>query len=158
MTDDSIAKKVLKGLGTIPEEAGKEILNQTEKMTDSVISGQELFGVKPMSDEELERKKNEDKKKVEEETKNLLGRNVEEEIKRIREEKKQAEQEKEKQLSEQTRQREAEEAERQQVIEMPGNAKREAAKTQFAPGKKKKQQPTADQTSQTNEFKGGKID
>ena len=41
---------------------------------------------------------------------------------------------------------------------MPGNIKREAAKTQFVPGKKKKQQPDASQMSQTSEFTGGKID
>lgn len=157
MTDDSIAKKVIKGLAEIGVETGKEAVKQVGEVTSGVITGQELFGVKPMSDEELEKKKSEDKKKVDEEMKNLLGRNVEEEIKRIREEKKQEEEEEERQeLHQVQQQRQAQEA-GHQIVDVPGNPKREVAKRQFAPGKKKKQ-PTADQTSQTSEFKGGKID
>jgi len=44
------------------------------------------------------------------------------------------------------------------MLQMPGNPKREAAKTQFTPGKRNKQQPDPTQMSQTSEFKGGKID
>ena len=164
MNDDSIAKKVIKGLGEIGEETAKEAIKQTGKITEGIITGQELFGVKPMSDEELAMKKADDEKKKQEEMARLRqgfggqGRNVEEEIKRIREEKKQEEEEKERRETETARQQQRAETESQQVAMVPGNAKREAAKRQFAPGKKKKQQPTADQTSQTSEFKGGKID
>jgi len=159
MTDNSIAKKVLKNLGQMAEETGKEAVKQAGKVTESVISGRELFGVKPMSEEQLAQKKVEDEKKVKEETNNLLSRNVGAEIEQVRKEKEQAEEEKERRTLEQVRQqREAEEAERLQMTDIPGNPKREAAKTQFAPGKKKKQQPDPTQMSQTSEFKGGKID
>lgn len=158
MTDDSIVKKVIKGLGEIGEETGKETVKQAGEITESVITGQELFGVKPLSEEELAKKKVEDEIRVQEETKNLLGRNVEQEIKQIGDEKKREEGEKEKQMLEQIRQqREAEEMAGQQVA-APGNPKREAAKTMFAPGKRKKQQPDPTLTSQTSEFTGGKID
>jgi len=83
---------------------------------------------------------------------------VGEEIKQVRAEKSQEEQKEEQFLKQIQQQREAEEAERQQMTEVPGNSKREAAKTQFAPGKRKKQQPDPTQMSQTSEFKGGKID
>jgi hypothetical protein len=158
MADDSMAKKVIKGLGEIGSETVKETIKQVGEATHAVITGQELFGVKPMSDEDLEKKKSEDKKKVDEEMKNMLGRNVEEEIKQVREEKKREEEERERQSAEQIKQQQTVlETESQTAVPM-GNPKREAAKRQFAPGKKKKQQPTADETSQTSEFKGGKID
>jgi hypothetical protein len=160
MTDDAILKKVLDNLGQIATETGKETVKQAGQVTESIITGKELLGdIKPLSEEELAKKKAEDERKVQEEMKNIPGRNVESEIKQISDEKKREEEEKERQLLEQVRQqREAEEAERQQLTEMPGNAKREAAKTQFAPGKRKKQQPDPSQMSQTSEFKGGKID
>jgi hypothetical protein len=165
MVDDSIVKKVIKGLGEIGEEAAKETMKQVGKLTESVITGQELFGVKPLSDEELSRKKAEDEQKKQEELAKLRqqqsepGRNVEEEIKRIREEREREEKEKERQEREQARQQqEAYQRESQQSVSTPGNPKREAAKRQFSPGKKKKQQPDPTQMSQTSEFKGGKID
>jgi hypothetical protein len=167
MSDDAILKKVLKGLGEIGEETGKEAVKQVGEITESVITGQELFGVKALSDEELAKKKAEDEQKKQEELAKLRqqqnepGRNLEAEIEQIREEKKREEEEREKQLLEQARQeREAQEMASQQAVEMPGNAKREAAKTQFTPGKKKKtQQPDPSQMSQTNEFKGsGKME
>ena len=159
MADDSILKKVVKDLGQIGVETAKETVKEAGKLTESVITGQELFGVKVLSDEELARKKAEDERKVNEETSRILGRNVETEIDQVRREKKQIEEENEKQMLEQNqRQRELEETERQQMVEAPGNAKREAAKHQMSPGKRKKQQPDPTQMSQTSEFKGGKID
>lgn len=145
---DSIPKKVLQSLGEIGVETVNEGANQAVEMVNSVIVGQELVGdVKPMSEEEMAKAKVED------------VRNVEAEIKEIVVEKKNSEEEKEKEFLEKIKlQREAEEAERNKLFEEPGNAKREAAKTQFAPGKRKKQQPDASQMSQTSEFKGGKID
>jgi len=157
---DSIPKKVVQGFGEIGVETVKETTKQAVEMVNSVITGQELVGgVKPMSEEELAKAKAEDERKKQEEIKNISGRNVEAEIKEIIVEKKNNEEEKEKDFLEKIKlQREAEEAERNKLFEEPGNAKREAAKTQFAPGKRKKQQPDASQMSQTSEFKGGKID
>lgn len=159
MADDAILKKVVKDLGEVGLEASKEAVGEAGKITESIITGTELLGnIKPLTELELTQKKAEDEKKIQEETKNITGRNVEEEIKQVRVEKSQEEQREEQMLEQIKQQREAEEAERQQLILVPGNSKREAAKTQFAPGKRKKQQPDLTQMSQTGEFKGGKID
>ena len=160
---DSIPKKVLQGVVEIGVETVKEEAKQGVEIVNTIISGQELVGnVKPMSEEEMAYARAEDERKKEEELKkiqNMPGRNVGAEIKEIIEEKKNIEEEKEKEFLEKVRlQREAEEAERNNLIEKPGNEKREAAKTQFSPGKRKKQQPDPSQMSQTSEFKGGKID
>jgi len=160
---DSIPKKVLQGVGEIGVETVKEGAKQATEILNTIITGQELVGnVKPMSDEEMAKAKAEDERKKEEEIKkinSIPGRNVEAEIKEIINEKKNSEEDKEKEFLEKIRlQRESEEAERNNNILEPGNAKREAAKTQFSPGKRKKQQPDATQMSQTSEFKGGKID
>lgn len=167
MNDDAILKKVLKGLGEIGEETGKEALKQVGQITEGVITGQELFGVKALSDEELAQKKAEDERHKQEELAKLRqqqsepGRNLEAEIEQIREEKKREEEERDKQQMEQIRQeQEAMAMSGQQSVDISGNPKREAAKTQFAPGRKKKtQQPDPSQMSQTSEFKGsGKME
>ena len=160
---DSIPKKVLQGVGEIGVETVKEGTKQVTEMLNTIITGQELIGnAKPMSEEEMAKAKAEDERKKQEELnkiQNIPGRNVEAEIKEIVGEKKNNEEEKEKEFLEKIRlQREMEEKERENFVEMPGNTKRESAKTQFAPGKRKKQQPDATQMSQTSEFKGGKID
>lgn len=163
---DSIPKKVLQGVGEIGVETIKEGTKQAAEMLSTIVTGQELLGnARPMSEEEMAKAKAEDERKKQEELNRLhqasasQGRNVEAEIKEIVDEKKKSEEEKENEFLEKIRmQREIEERERENFVEMPGNVKREAAKTQFAPGKRKKQQPDASQMSQTSEFKGGKID
>ncbi len=163
---DSIPKKVLQGMGEIGVETVKEGAKQATEMLNTIITGQELVGnARSMSEEEMARAKAEDERKKEEEVDRLRqasasqGRNVEAEIKEVVIEKKNNEEDKEKEFLEKIRlQREVEERERKIIGEMPGNTKREAAKTQFAPGKRKKQQPDASQMSETSEFKGGKID
>lgn len=160
---DSIPKKVLQGVGEIGVETIKEGTKQAAEMLSTIVTGQELVGnARPMSEEEMAKAKAEDERKKQEELnkiQNIPGRNVEAEIKEIVDEKKKSEEEKENEFLEKIRlQREIEEKERENLVDIPGNVKREAAKTQFAPGKRKKQQPDATQMSQTSEFKGGKID
>jgi len=162
---DSIFKKVVKGFGEIGKETVEKGVKGGIDITQSVITGEELLGLKKIDPQEVARIEREEQQKKEEEMARLRqatmgqGRNVEEEIGKIRSEKEQKEKEKEEMFLENIkRQREVEERERQELVEMPGNAKREAAKRQFAPGKRKKQSPDASQMSQTSEFKGGKID
>jgi hypothetical protein len=160
---DSIPKKVMQGVGEIGVETIKEGTKQATEVLNTIITGQELVGnARPMSEEEMAKARAEDERKKEEELekiKNISGRNVEAEIKEIVVEKENSEEDKEKEFLEKIRvQREIEERERENLVDMPGNVKREAAKTQFTPGKRKKQQPDASQMSQTSEFKGGKID
>lgn len=84
MTDDPILKQVIKGLGNIGEETGKEAINQIGEIGNSIISGKELLGdIKPLTDEEIQKKKIEDQKKAEAEMKEIR-RNVEGEINQIR--------------------------------------------------------------------------
>jgi len=166
MADPSILKKVIQGIGKIGVETVERGVKEGVNIGQSVISGQELLGgIKKLDEKEEQKLRDEEKMKKEEEIGRLRetaayrGRDVEGEIKEIRDEKATKEEEEQKEFLEQIRlQREAEAQEREELLEPPGNAKREAAKTQFAPGKRKKQAPDAAQMSQTSEFKGGKID
>lgn len=117
-----------------------------------------MVGGKPPMTEEARQKALQEDEKMKQE---YLGapRDVEKEIEKVRDEKKRKENEEEKFLKNLERQRENERIERQQMqAEVPGNSKREAAKTQFSPGKRKKQTPDPASMSATAEMTGGKID
>lgn len=166
MADPSILKKVIKGIGEIGAETVKSGVKEGVNIGQSVISGQELLGgIKKLDEKEEQQLKDQEEAKKKEEMDRLRntpayqGRDVEGEIKEIRDKKTAEEEEEQKQFLEQIRlQREMEAQEREELLEEPSNTKREAAKTRFAPGKRKKQAPDAAQMSQTSEFKGGKID
>ncbi|HBP50858.1 MAG: hypothetical protein US68_C0005G0012 [Candidatus Shapirobacteria bacterium GW2011_GWE1_38_10] len=163
MADNNIPVKILNAIQEAGTEMAEQGIKTTEQAISTVITGQELVGdTKEMSEGEMAKAKMEDERKKQEELakiQNIPGRNVESEIKEVIQEKESEEDKEQKEFLEKIRlQREAEERERNEMVEEPENAKREAAKTQFAPGKRKKQQPDATQMSQTSEFKGGKID
>jgi len=162
-----IPKQVLQNLKQVAVETGKEVVGEVGKITESVITGKELLGgLTNLSPEQLAQKKAEDEKKKQEEMARLRqedsggrGRNVEGEMKEIRDEEKKKKEEEERVFLENIRrQREAEAAERAaleaQMGESSGHAKR---KGPAIPGKKKKSMPDPSQMSQTSEFKG-KID
>jgi len=163
---DSIPKKVLQGLGQVGVETVEKGVKEAGNMVNTIIMGPELVGdIRPMSEEEMVKAKAEDERKKKEESAAIAkamasqGRDVEAEMKQINEEEKNEEKKKEEEFLEKIRiQREVEAEERENMVEIPGNDKRESAKKQFAPGKRKSQQPDAAQMSQTSEFKGGKID
>lgn len=98
---NQIFKGFLKGLGSIGEETGKELVTEPGRMVESIITGKELLGnIASMSDRQLHEKKSEEDKKKEEELARLRrqmgpGRNVEAEIKEVRDEKAEAEKQKE---------------------------------------------------------------
>lgn len=161
---DSILKKVLKNLGQIVVETGKESLEETGKITESIITGKELLGdVKVLSPEEQAKKQMEDQKKISDLRSQITGRNVEGEIKQVAKEKEQIEQQKEKQFLEQIRaQREAEERERMQLESSMGvsanpSKQKKSRGSAFVKGKRKTQQPDPTIMSQTSE-KGGKME
>lgn len=162
---DNVIKGVISGLGEIGKEAMEKGVKEGVEISQRVITGQELLGLKKVDENRLEvMEKNEEIKK-QEEMAHLRratagqGRDVEGEVKVIREERGQKEDEEQRQFLEKIRlQREEEAREREKLMEVPGNQKREAAKRQMAPGKKKAGMPDAAQMSQTSEFKGGKID
>jgi hypothetical protein len=160
MADNNIPIKILNTIQEVGTETVEEGIKTTEQAISTVITGQELVGdAKPMNEEEMAKAKAEDERKSQEEIKNISGRNVEEEIKEVVKEKESEEEKEQREFLENIeKQRQEEEMERNNLITEPGNVKREEAKTQFSPGKRKKQEPNMTQMSQTSEFKGGKID
>jgi hypothetical protein len=161
---DSILKKVLKNLGQIVVETGKESVLETGKITESIITGKELLGdVKTLSGEEYSKKQAEDQKEISDLRSQISGRNVEGEIKQIVKEKEQEEDEQEKQMLQQIKaQREAEERERMQLESQMGlssnpNKQKKSRGSAFVKGKRKTQQPDPTTMSQTSE-KGGKME
>lgn len=163
---DSIIKGIMKGLGEISQETAETGVKETVNIGQSVISGQELLGgIKKIDEAEMGKMEKSEEVEKQEEMDRLRkvaasqGRKLEEELQEIRNQKQEKEKREEEEFLEKIRlQREAEVREREELLEEPGNVKREAAKTQFAPGKRKKQAPDPTQMSQTSEFKGGKID
>ncbi|MCL4384682.1 hypothetical protein M1116_04460 [Patescibacteria group bacterium] len=164
---NSIPAQVIKGLGQIGEETGKELLNQTGKIAETIITGKELLGdIKPLSEPELAQKKAEEEKKKQEEMAKLReqmgkGRNVEAEMEALRKEEEKAAKEKEEIALNAEQQRMA--ADQNQgnlaselVSSNPAKQKKSRGSALMG-GKRKKSQPDQQQMSQTSEFKG-KID
>ena len=160
--NDPVFKQVVKGLGSIAEETGKEVLKQGEEVLHSVITGKELLGdAQPMTDQEMAQRKADDERKKQEEINKLRaqmgqGRPIEEEMEKIRREREQKEEQEERQEARAEENQHIAESQ-SYVVEIPGNAKKSAAKHQGAGGghKKKSQQPDPSQMSQTSEFKKG---
>jgi len=155
---DSIPKKVLQNLGQIATETGKEAVKQVGEITSSIITGKELLGnIKPMTDEELAKKKQEDRAAVAGALASQ-GRNVEGEMKQVRDEKEQKEEQDEQRLLQELQaKRDAEEAERREfeASMLLGQTRRKGPQGPSQP--KKKQQPDPASMSSTSEFKG-KVD
>jgi len=156
-----IIKNVGQGLKQLGQETVEKLVEETGKIAESVITAGELLSdIKPMSDNELNQKKNEDERKKQEEMNKLRnqmsGRNVDSEVKQISDQKKKEEDEKEKMFLENLR-RQREEERRQQEnngMDLMGSKKHHKDK---GGNKHKTQQPDETQMSQTSEYKG-KID
>lgn len=164
---DNIPTKILNAIQQAGTEIAETGIKGTEQIISTVITGQELVGdVKAMSDEEMAKAKAEDEKKknegIEQELRNVPGRDVSGEMKQIDQEAKSEEEKKQQDFLENIkRQREMEEAERNSLMVEPKNDKREQAKHAMSPHKKKSSQtaaPNMSSMSATSEFKGGKID
>lgn len=160
----SILSNVLKNLKQIGQETVEIAAKNTGEMVSSVITGEALIGgIKPMSDLEMQKAKQDEAKKQQEAEKIKqeymgLGRDVEAEIEEVRKEKERQEQEEEKFLLNLERQRLAETREREQMnADVPTNSKKEAAKHQGQRGHKK-HAPDPVAMSATGEKNGGKID
>lgn len=149
-----IVGNVIKNLGQIGGEVITESVEQVGKIGESIISGKELLGdIKPMSQEELQRKKLEDEKNKKDEINKLMGgRNLEGEIEEIRKEKGKKEEEEEKMLRQIQIEREEERREHEKLaMEMdvtPANKRKKERGSVLNPKKK----VPIDQTSQTGEF------
>lgn len=162
---NQIRDDFLKGLKQLGQETGEKLVTETGKIAESIITAKELLGdIKPLSEEEMVKKQADDeKKKKEEEARLRQGyggqeRNVEGEVKQIRDQKKKEEEEKEKMFLENLkRQRQQEEKEKQEMMNAEAMMSSNKHKKDKGGNPHKKQQPDMDQMSQTSEFKGGKI-
>lgn len=147
---DSIIKQVGKGLGQIVEETAEKAAEHVGEIGSSIITGKELLGnIAPMSDEELAQKKKEDEKKSREE-----ARNIEAELRQVR------------QLNQQTQQQKINEEKQRQPevvaapVEMESdnpNKRKKSRGSAFVQGKRKTHQPDPAAMSQTSE-KAGKME
>lgn len=155
-----------KGLKQLGQETAEKLIEETGKIAESVITVQELLSdIKPMSDEELAKKKAEEEQKKQKEISDvrsqMSGRNLENEIEQIRYQKQKEEEEREKMLAENQRRQEEEERRQEMTnseLDMEStNPSKQKKNRGSAFVNKKKQQPDQSQMSQTSEFKG-KID
>ena len=165
MTDDSILKQVVKGLGQIGTETVEKAAEHAGAMASSIITGKQLLGdITPMTDQELAQRKAEEDRKKEEEMAKLRqqmrepGRNVEAEMKQ---EERKMEEEEQKKLREEQEKIKAQQQEMNSAsVEMEsGNPHKRKKKrgSAFAQGKKKTNQPDPASMSQTSE-KAGKME
>lgn len=149
MNDDSIIKNAIKQVKDLGVETGKEFVKAGMGITKGISAGELLGDIKPMGDEELQRKKMEDeKKKKEEEQKirsRIRGNDLEGEMKRLREESADAKamadkQEKEKQEKEMEERKRADEEAAVAAMETssPSKAKKKRGSA-FLPNDKKSQ-------------------
>ena len=185
MSDDKIIKGVFEGLGQIGVETVEKIAEEGGKIVETIITGEELLGLKKtMTDEELAIKKQQEEVKKQQEIKKLKGEmgqnedkseenkaekqpkkkhDLEEEMTELRRQKEKEEEEKEKYYEQQKQQKEKEQQQQMAEydslnMESTNPAKQKKSRgSAFIQGKKRKSQPTQSQMSQTQEFKG-KID
>ena len=129
------------------------------KIVSGIITGADLVGVKPMTDAQEQKVKQEEANKQREmadlRSQMAEGRDVEQEVEKVRDEKKRKDEEEEKFLKNLERQRENERREREQMnLNVPGNSKKEVAKHQGQRGHKK-YAPDPVAMSATGEKSGG---
>ena len=158
----SILSGVIKGIKSIADETVEKSVEHTGKIASGIITGADLVGIKPKSEQDLNKIKAEEANKKQEEEKIKQeymgqGRNVEQEIEEVRKEKERKAEEEEKFLKNLERQRQAEAQERANMAETPGNSKREQAK-HLGQKNRKAHLPDPASMSATAEMTGGKID
>ncbi|MFA6185319.1 MAG: hypothetical protein WCT51_00375 [Candidatus Shapirobacteria bacterium] len=151
-----------KGLGQLGVETAEKLVEETGKIAGSVITARELLGdIKPLNDQEIAQRKAEDENKKQEEMSRLRqgfggqGRNVENEMEKLRRQQEKEEEEKGNiELENLKRQREMERQNQMANLELIQPSKHHKDK---GGNKRKTQQPDQTQMSQTSEYKG-KID
>ncbi len=151
--NNSIPKQFLNGLGELGVETAKEGVKQAGEIVYTAISGKEWLGnIKPMSDEELQREKQNEEKKKQEEMAELRknmgqGRNIESDMTQFRREEESEEEEKKRQEENQKEEenRQWEMQQNQTPIEVHGKKGRGNPNAG-------KQKPKKEDMSETQEF------
>ena len=160
---NQVISDLKKGFKQLGQETAEKLVEETGKIAESVITARELLGdIRPLSDEELAKKRSEEDNKKQEELARLRqsfggqARSVENEMERIRHQKEREKEEKENiELENLKRQKEMERQD--QIVNMEILQPSKHKKNQGGNPHKKKQEPDATQMSQTSEYKG-KID
>jgi hypothetical protein len=155
-----IRSQFVKGFKQLGQETAEKLVENAGKIAESVITAQELLSdIKPLSEQELVQKQNEDERKKQKEISDvrsqISGRGVENEMEQIRHRKEKEEEEKERMFLENLRRQREEERQQQNMnMEIMSSSKHHKNK---GGNKHKTQQPDETQMSQTAEYKG-KID
>lgn len=157
---NQIVKDFGKGFKQLGVETAEKLVSETGKIAESIITAKELLGdIKPLNEQELAQKKAEEDQKKQKEISDIRsqmsGRNLENEIEQIRDQKQKEGEKREKMLAEDKRRQEEEERRQQNMnMEIISPSKHRKDK---GGNKHKSQQPDESQMSQTAEYKG-KID
>jgi len=144
--NNNIPKKVFDTLGELGVETIKEGGKQAGEIAYGVISGKEWLGnIRPMSDEELQKKQQDEEKKRQEEMAKLRqsmsnSRNIESELTELR-----REEEREEEQLKQQEERQAERQQNQAPVEVHGKKGRGNPNAG-------KQKPKKEDMSETQEF------
>lgn len=152
---NQIVKDFGKGFKQLGEETVEKLVENSGMIVEPIITAQELLGdIRPMSDEEMTRKRAEDEAKKQEEIDKLKhggeqGRNVEDEMEKIRRQNEKEDEEREKYFEQMKEQQEKEQ--QVQMIDYDLVASKHPKNKGGNPHKK--QQPDQSQMSQTAEFK-----
>lgn len=161
----NIVRGVVKGLGQIGGETGKELLEESGKIVEGVVNPVNILGgLKPMDEGEYQKKMAEDERKKQEEIARLnseikgTGRNVGEEMEQVRREREEEEERKEREFLEKLKaQREQEKAEEAVMsVDETTNSHKKKKKRGGAFMKGKGKASISDMSA-TGEFKG-KVD
>lgn len=153
---NQISDDFVKGLKKLGSETVEKVGEETGKIAESIITGKELLGdITSMSEDNLKKSHIEDERKKQEEMAKLKaemgqGRNVEQEMEQIRNQKERQEEEEEKMFLENLRRQREEE--RQEQIESNFDMMGSSHPKNKGGNPHKKQQPSDDAMSETNEF------
>jgi hypothetical protein len=158
--NNQIIKGIKQGFGKLASETAEKLSEESQRILEATISGKELLGLNGgVSNNELLHQQQEDEIKKQEEIRKIksemgLGRDVEQEVEEVRDQKEKEEEEKEryfeqmKEQQEQERQRQIEE--QNMSVDLLAPKKHHKDK---GGNKHKTQQPDVSQMSQTVEFK-----
>lgn len=137
MNSDSVINNTIKQIKDLGMETGREFVKAAGQITKGISAGELLGDIKPLSDEELKKKKEEEEKMKAK----LKGNNLDEEVRKLRDNEEREKKEKEKMEMEEKRRKEEEQRQAEMYVEMPGNPSRAKKKRggAFVPNDKKTQ-------------------
>lgn len=143
--NDSVIKNAIKQIKDLGVETVKEFGKAGAQITKGIGASELLGDIKSMSDEELQKRKMEEEKKKKEEEQKLKslikGNNLEEEMKKLREERERESADAKAMADKQEKERQERLQEEQNQVELPSNPHKQKKKRggAFVPNDKKTQ-------------------